>query len=149
LHFRTAANLLPGCVTNKYSVVRFTALRESTDPRKEYCMSKTKLTAVALLGAACFTPYASAQTSADEWRSNAQSSPPTTTAQLGSDPTRNYPYSTAMETARSGPNESPATQELGRARQPGMVPSPYVGMPASGHPGDEFFYKQFGGVSPP
>ncbi|HEY6865377.1 MAG TPA: hypothetical protein VI319_15905 [Burkholderiales bacterium] len=35
------------------------------------------------------------------------------------------------------------------ARQPGSVPSPYSDRPSSGHIGDEFYYKQFGGVSPP
>jgi hypothetical protein len=32
------------------------------------------------------------------------------------------------------------------ARQPGSVPSPYTDMPASGHIGDEFFFKHSGGV---
>jgi hypothetical protein len=32
------------------------------------------------------------------------------------------------------------------ARQPGSVPSPYTDLPASGHIGDEFFFKHSGGV---
>ena len=32
--------------------------------------------------------------------------------------------------------------------EPGLVPSPYRDMPASGHAGDQFFYRGTGGVSP-
>lgn len=32
------------------------------------------------------------------------------------------------------------------ARQPGSVPTPYGDLPASGHVGDEFFFKHSGGV---
>ena len=47
------------------------------------------------------------------------------------------------------PFESQIHYGFATARQPGSVPSPYGDVPASGHIGDEFFYKQFGGVSPP
>jgi hypothetical protein len=45
--------------------------------------------------------------------------------------------------------ESPIRYGFAAARQPGSVPSPYGDLPSSGHIGDEFYYKQFGGVSPP
>ncbi len=47
------------------------------------------------------------------------------------------------------PFESQIHYGFAVARQPGSVPSPYSDRPGSGHIGDEFFYKQFGGVSPP
>jgi hypothetical protein len=60
------------------------------------------------------------------------------------EPSENIAMATAPE-----PFESQIHYGYAAARQPGSVPSPYGDRPASGHIGDEFFYKQFGGVSPP
>jgi hypothetical protein len=53
--------------------------------------------------------------------------------------------SLALATAPQ-PFESQIHYGYAVARQPGSVPTPYADLPASGHIGDEFFFKHSGGV---
>jgi hypothetical protein len=51
-----------------------------------------------------------------------------------------------LAAAPSSPYDTPINHGLTAARQPGSVPSPYSDLPASGHIGDEYFFKHSGGV---
>jgi hypothetical protein len=113
-------------------------------------MMKRKLATVlgtAVLGALAFAPAAFAQDAVVIDRS-VSSGTTVEPAAPGSrvvvvEPADNLAMSTAP-----APFESQIDYGYSAARQPGSVPSPYSDRPASGHIGDEFYYKQFGGVSP-
>ena len=109
----------------------------------------TVLAETAVLGTLAFAPAAFAQDTVIVDRpvtsgTTTVVTPPADSSAVVIEPTENL----AMATAPA-PYESQLHYGFATARQPGSVPSPYGDRPASGHVGDEFFYKQFGGVSPP
>jgi hypothetical protein len=110
-------------------------------------MMKRKLATVlgtAVLGALAFAPAAFAQGAVVTERSVVVEPVAPGTSVVVVEPADNLAMSTAP-----APFESQIHYGFSAARQPGSVPSPYGDVPASGHIGDEFYYKQFGGVSPP
>lgn len=107
----------------------------------------------AVLSALSFAPIASAQSdvsskvydpSTGTWREV----PPT--APSASAPT--VPDSPRRTDVASADSDSLPRYEgdvyAPNPREPGLRPSPYSDLPASGHVGDQFFYKGSGGVSP-
>jgi hypothetical protein len=54
--------------------------------------------------------------------------------------------SVALMTAPHATGDTPIRHGYAVAREPGSVPSPYSDLPASGHIGDEYFFKHSGGV---
>lgn len=115
-------------------------------------MMKRKLsvlfTGTAVLGSLAFAPAAFAQDTVIVDRPVTSG---TTTVVTPSDSTAVVvePATTVAVLEAPQPFESQIRYGYAAARQPGSVPSPYGDRPASGHLGDEFYYKQFGGVSPP
>jgi hypothetical protein len=108
-------------------------------------MLKRKLTTVfagtAMLGALCFAPLAQAQSDVG----TSVYDPATGTWQRV-EPAPSANPSRLTDSPRRDTVTTPAPPQYDR-RIP--QPSPYSGVPASGHVGDTYFYEQFGGVSPP
>jgi hypothetical protein len=115
-------------------------------------MMKRKLALVfgtTVLGALAFAPAAFAQDTVIVDRPVTSGTTTVVTPSDSSAVVVEPSTSIAMAATAPAPFESQLHYGYAAARQPGSVPSPYGDRPASGHIGDEFFYKQFGGVSPP
>ena len=54
--------------------------------------------------------------------------------------------STVLMAVPHAAGDTPIRHGFAVAREPGSVPSPYSDLPASGHIGDEYFFKHSGGV---
>ena len=101
----------------------------------------------AVLGTLAFAPAAFAQDTVIVDRPVASGT--TTVVSPDSSAVVVEPNTVVAAAPQPEPFESQYHYGFAAARQPGSVPSPYSDRPASGHIGDEFYYKQFGGVSPP
>ena len=112
-------------------------------------MKKRKLATLfagmAVLGALAFAPAAFAQDAIVVERSV----PSATVVDPATNVVVVEPADRVALLTAPAPYESQIHYGFAVARQPGSVPSPYRDLPGSGHVGDEFYYKQFGGVSPP
>jgi hypothetical protein len=109
-------------------------------------MTKRKLAAVlgtAVLGAMAFAPSAFAQDTVIVDRP--ANSGTTTIVEPG--PAVVEPSDTVvLAAAPQATGDTPIRHGFAVAREPGSVPSPYTDLPASGHIGDEYFFKHSGGV---
>ncbi len=116
-------------------------------------MTKRKLSLVvagtAVLGSLAFAPAAFAQDTVIVDRPVTSGTTTVVTPSSDSTAVVVEPATTISMLEAPQPFESQIHYGYAAARQPGSVPSPYGDRPASGHLGDEFYYKQFGGVSPP
>jgi|SRR3954470_13137781 hypothetical protein len=104
----------------------------------------TVLSGTAVLGTLAFAPAAFAQDTVIVDRPATSGS---TTIVAPSDSVVVQPADTVVLAAEpSSPYDTPIRHGFAAARLPGSVPSPYTDMPASGHIGDEYFFKHSGGV---
>ena len=105
-------------------------------------MLKRKLAAVlagsAVLAAMAVTPIAYAQSEGRVY------DPATGTWQQAPSPVPDSPRRMSSRDDSPVRGDSPV-REYGRVNRP----TPYGDVPSSGHMGDQYYYKQFGGVSPP
>jgi hypothetical protein len=103
-----------------------------------------KVLGTAVLGALTFAPAAFAAETVIVDRPVTSGS--TTVVEPNSAVTVVQPADSMALATAPQPFESQLHYGYAVARQPGSVPSPYGDRPASGHIGDEFFFKHSGGV---
>lgn len=109
-------------------------------------MTKLKLTTIlgtAVLGTMALAPAAFAQ---DTVIVDRPASSGTTTIVEPGTAVVEPADSVVLAAAPQATGDTPIRHGYALAREPGSVPSPYTDLPASGHIGDEYFFKHSGGV---